>query len=270
MEITFKHRYKLLGLFFFSSLILASCKKSERTDNSNKPVVIGYLVPGQPITVKVYEQKGLSDTATYGAPIGGLQLKISDGNKTVALSETSTGVYAYNDVTFLATGKTYSLQFTYNGTNVTASTVMPGKPTGFTTTKTLINLPAGTTFTPGEEDSIAVTFRWKNLDSLNHVLVFKNEDSDPFKLKTQFNSQPNFTINPKKAEYYDVHQRTLDYLGIYDVILFRVNQEYIDALTTNANTTSQKLTDPPTNVTNGYGIFTAMQADTIKVQVTSY
>lgn len=84
------------------------------------------------------------------------------------------------------------------------------------------------------------------------------------------NSSVNFTINPKQAAAYDVTYRTFNYIGIYRVILYSVNKEYIDILTSNANTSSQQLTNPTTNVTNGYGIFTAMQADTIALTLTQY
>ena len=57
-------------------------------------------------------------------------------------------------------------------------------------------------------------------------------------------------------------QRTMKYYGNYKVILMRVNQEYINMLN-NSSTSSQNLTNAPTNVTNGLGIFTAMQADTL-------
>jgi hypothetical protein len=49
--------------------------------------------------------------------------------------------------------------------------------------------------------------------------------------------------------------------------LFRVNQEYINLLNNNTRTSSQDLTQIPTNIVNGFGIFTAMQADTLAVTI---
>lgn len=117
---------------------------------------------------------------------------------------------------------------------------------------------------------IAVVFQWYNPDSAYHVLVFKNDDTAPWNIHPNMNSQVNFTINVKKTDNYNFYYRTINYLGVYRAILYSVNKEYSDVLTSNANTSSQRLTEPPTNVNNGYGIFTAIQADTIKLTITQY
>ena len=64
---------------------------------------------GNAISVKLYQQKALTDTATYGAPITGQQLSISDGSSTVQLAETANGIYTYSNTAFLTAGKTYTL-----------------------------------------------------------------------------------------------------------------------------------------------------------------
>jgi hypothetical protein len=163
----------------------------------------------------------------------------------------------------LSSGKTYTLTFTYMGAAVTAVTTLPAKPTGYTTSRTTINMPLVTTRDPGGEDSIAVKLKWNNPDSLYHVIVFKNDDNSPYNLRPQMNGLVNFTINAKTADHYDVYYRTFNYLGVYRAILYSVNKDYTDILASNANTTSQKLSDPPGNITNGFGIFTGMRADTI-------
>lgn len=269
MEIRYKQSsflIILIGAFLFSS-----CKKADTASNvANWPVVISYLTPGQPISVKVYQQKDISDTTTYGPLIPGLKLTVSDGSKNVTLTETATGTYTYSDATFLTVGKTYTLQFTYNNLPVSASSLMPAKPTNYTATRTSINLPLAITNGPTATNAVAVTFKWDNPDSLYHVLVFKNDDANPYNIHPNRNSQINFTLNAKQAAAYDVYYSTLNYIGVYRAILYSVHQDYINLLTSNANSTSQKLTNPPSNVTNGYGIFTAMQADTIALTLTQY
>jgi hypothetical protein len=269
MEIKYKNLYYVVVLI--SALAFTACKKTDSTvSNADLPVVISYLMPGQPISVKVYQQKDIADTSTYGPLVSGLKLTVSDGSKTVNLTETATGTYTNNDLTFLTAGKTYSLAFTYNNIPVTASSLMPAKPTNYTASRTLINLPLAIQNGPTATDAVAVTFKWDNPDSLYHVLVFKNDDANPYNIHPNRNSQVNFTLNAKQAAAYDVYYSTLNYIGIYRVILYSVNKDYIDLLTSNANSTSQQLTNPPTNITNGYGVFTAMQADTIALTLTQY
>jgi hypothetical protein len=268
MEI--KYKQSLLMLVIISVFLTSSCKKNQAVSIFDEPVVIGYITPGQPISVKVYQQKNISDTATYGSAITGLKLSITDGSKNVNLTETAAGTYTYSDLSYLTVGKTYTLQFTYNNAQVTAHTVMPGKPTNYTSTATLINLPLAVQTGLGSTDPIAVTFRWDNPDSLYHVLAFKNDDPNAFNIHPNRNSQLNFTLNAKQTNGCDVNYSMLNYIGVYRAILYRVNKEYMDILTSNANSTSQNLTNPPGNITNGYGIFTAIQADTITLHLTQY
>lgn len=248
--------------YFLIALItvFSACKKDSSTGIADRPVVEAYLLYGRPISVKVYQQKAFSDTATYGPLIAGLKLQVSDGSQTVDLSETTTGTYTYSDSKFLQTGKTYSLQFTYNGIAISASTVMPQPTLGYNASLTKLSVPNERR---DIADTIAVTYKWNNPDSLYHVLAFKNDEVNPYFIGGGFNSPANFTINTTTTEVYHAKYRQFNYVGTYKVILFTVNQEYIKMLTSNTNTSAQKIDNPPGNITNGYGIFTGMQADTI-------
>ncbi|MBE9583415.1 DUF4249 family protein [Mucilaginibacter sp. JRF] len=261
----FKHIYA----FILLAVALFGCKKEDNTVVANRAVVVAYLMPGQAPSVKIYQQKAFDDTASYGALVSGLKLTLSNGTDSVSLKETTTGTYTYSDAAYIQTGKTYGLTFSYNNETVTATTTVPVKTTGFTASATTIVVPVDDDFpSAGTTDSVAVVYRWNNPDSLYHVLVFKNDELYPFILDgRRGNAQANFTINGKQAAGYDLYYRTLNYKGTYKVILFTVNKEYNDVLSSNANTSSQQLTNPPGNITNGYGIFTAMQADTIQLTV---
>jgi hypothetical protein len=257
---------RILYSLLFISTILSSCKKDGRATVAERPVIISYLVIGHPVKVNIYEQKAFSDTAAYGARIGGLQLQVSDGTQTVALTEITSGSYTYADSTFLQAGKTYTLQFTYKNKVVSASSLMPAFTTGYAASRSNFAIRVGVT--PLESDSTAVRFTWNNPDSLYHVLVFKYDEANTY-ANGNGNLPSNFTINAKQADSYDVPYRPFRYAGQYNAILYTINKEYSDILTTNTNTNSQQLNNPPGNITNGYGIFTAMQADTIRLSLTN-
>lgn len=244
---------------------LSACRK-EAVDNSTLPVVVSYLIPGQPISVKVYQQKDITDTAVYGPLITGLKLSLSDGISTYALSESATGTYTYANNAILSTGKTYKLSFTYNGKTVSASTTMPAKPTGYGTDYNYVY--AGTLSVPGVTEVPAFTLHWNNPDSLYHVVIFKNDDTGPPSVSGRgLNAPINFTIDAKTAASLPVYSRSFNYYGTYRAILYSVDKAYSDVLKSNANTTSQQLTDPPTNIVNGYGIFASAQTDTLAITV---
>src|ERR1700753_2897622 len=96
-----------LIIVFAIVLLFTACKKDTSNTGVNMPVVSAYLIPGHELTVHVYYQKALSDTAKYGTPITGLQLYVSNGSNNELLTETTKGIYTYSDLNFIETGKTY-------------------------------------------------------------------------------------------------------------------------------------------------------------------
>jgi hypothetical protein len=265
MEIRMKN-IKIIVFCFVLAIAVSACKKDNTALSVNLPVVEAYLFAGQPLTVKLYQQKDVTDTAKYGAKITGLQVSVSDGSQTVTLTESSAGVYTYADAKFLVAGKTYSLKFNYLTYAVSATTTMPAKPENFATQHDVITID-GLTGANNKTDTLN-RFTWTNPDSLNHVLVFNNLDNEDFPVGGFGNRSANFIVNTDRAAAYDLTQRPFSYYGHYQVVLMRVNQEYIDLLKSNtANSTSSSLVNQPTNVNNGFGIFTAMQADTLKFNV---
>jgi len=252
----------------FSSLVLllflaAACKKDSATDYSALPVVEAYLLPNNAVEVKVSLQKALVDTNAYGVPISGLTLNISDGSTTRVLSEDKSGHYVLSDASFVKASGTYSLSFTYNDLPVSASTVVPGKPSGTSISADTVVIP---TMTFGTEPTafIPVTVSWSNPAADNHIVVFRYKETWKSLISNRFNSDTTTSVelNAVKASSFELTERSFKYYGRYQVIVMRVNQEYLDMLN-NSTKSSQNLTNAPTNVTNGLGIFTAMQADTL-------
>jgi hypothetical protein len=244
---------------------LVGCKK-DNTTSASLPVVEAYLYAGHPIKVKLYQQKSLTDTAKYGAAITGQQILISDGSHQVQLTESAKGTYTYIDSSFLVTGRTYTLSFNYQSRQVSAKTVMPFKPTSFATQHDSVHYTHAST--PSAQADTLNKFTWDNPDSLNHVLVFDNTDDSFFPVNGNFvrNGASNiFSVSTERKSVYYVVNNSFPYYGHYQVVLLSVNQEYIDLLKSNAlGSNSQNLLNIPTNVTNGLGIFTAMQSDTLK------
>lgn len=251
----------------FTALFLFSCKKEGSLDNDySRPVVEGYLVPGKSVLVKVYYQKYLDDTISLGFPVTDLKLKISDGSKTVELTEATDGNYVYGDTTFIAENKHYSLSFDYNNKVISSETTVPDKPTGFVTSDSLQQVPVmdfGTT----PATFVPITLSWNNNVGGHYMLLLKNTETS----RTSTNPRNNGSYRDAEVilgqvSSFQTQQMTFNYLGNYQVVLFHINKEYSDALNNNGGS-SLNLTNPYTNIVNGLGIFTAMQADTLKLRV---
>jgi uncharacterized protein DUF4249 len=270
MEIKIR-RLVALGLLILLYTCFYSCKKDDQSAIS-LPVVQAYLFAGHPITVRLYQQKSLTDTAKYGAPITGQKLYISDGSNRVSLTETAKGVYTYADSTFLVTGKTYSLSFQYLNKPVSAQTLVPQKALHFATRYGVVNYVNGTA--PAQKPDTLNSFTWDNPDSLNHVIVFNDPDGNIFPLAgggRSFGQQSvsnAFEYDTQRSSVFYVVSNSFPYYGNYQVVLLSVNKEYIDLLKSNTiGANSQNLFNTPTNVVNGIGIFTALQADTLSFSI---
>ena len=264
-----KNTFKQIS-FFSAALLLfmaAACKKDSTTDIAALPVVEAYLLPGNKVEVKVSLQKALVDTNAYGLPISGLTLTVSDGTTTKTLTESKTGDYTLNDLTFVKSSGTYSLSFTYNNLKVTATTKVPTKPANITLSSDTLEIPISN-FDGTDEIFVPVYATWSNPNSDYHVLVFKNQDSFKTLISSRFNTDTvsSVELNTVQLAKYELAQNTFRYYGYYKVILMRVNVEYINMLNSSTRSATN-LTNAPTNVTNGLGIFTAMQADTLATQL---
>lgn len=256
-------KYATVALTFFGAIFLSACQKDSLDSKSTSlPVIESYLVVGQPISVKLYQQKDLADTSEYGTPITGLTVYLFDGTQKHQLTESAKGTYTYADQSILSTGKTYTLQFDYGGSPVSAQTTMPAKPQNFASQYDGVTLASGGNG-PGSQSTVLNVFTWSNPDSLYHVLSFKSA-SAMTPVNSFGSSRPiNVTVNADKAAQYNMTSSTVSYIGSYNVILFTVNQDYINLISNSTRTSSQNLTQVPTNIVNGFGIFTAMQADTL-------
>jgi len=273
MEITYtklKSYTKLILLILFLFASILSCKKGDATADYERPVVEGYLLPGQPITVKVYYQKYLEDTTSYGRPITNLQLKISNGSNTVTLTEVKDGVYQYADGSFIKENGTYSLNFLCFSKEISATTTIPSKPKNFVASRTEQEVPVFS-FGSTADPFIPIQFNWTN-PSLNdyYLISVQCAESYPIKLNTRRPGN-NYSVNSEsivgQANTFNTSQELFSYFGSHNVLLFHINKEYYDLLTVSSNVNSLNLTNPATNVTNGLGIFTGLRADTLHINV---
>ena len=261
-------KYPAVFLILISlGLLLSSCEKDSTTvSDKERPVVEAYLIPGNTVQVKVYYQKYLEDTISYGYPITGLKLHISDGSTTISPVETSPGVYIYSNTSFIKDGKTYKMDFAYNGSTVTAETSVPSKPAGFKASAIKQYVP-GFSIGSAPKSFTPVTFSWNNPNSDYFLMVFRDTTTSPNPLNSgNTTAYKDIETILGQTSSYQTNAMTFTYLGNYLVLLYHINKEYSDALNSSGGT-SLNLTNPATNVVNGLGIFTAMRADTVGLLV---
>jgi hypothetical protein len=269
------HRYILLSAFV---LALSACEKAKlnsSTDSLNRAVVESYLQPGAVPVVLVKKQIPYGTNDSIQAPVTGLSLRIEavGSGQSYTLVHTDTSAYAGSGWQPVA-GETYRLSFLYNGSMITAETVIPSKPQDFKASASSIkgfnfgNFNPGSGSPPTFPDPIDLT--WTAVSGDYYLVVVENAEASPTLISTDtsgFNPARAFRSQPGQTNTYSLQALSFKYYGKHNVILYHLNAEYA-ALYTSSGTNSTNLTTPYTNVNGGLGIFTGVNADTLRVTVT--
>jgi len=255
--------------------LLSACEKTALTDGSEsvaRPVVEAYLQPGQNPALKITRQIPFGSSDTVALPVKNLSVVIESGDFAYSLAFSGDTIYVGDGSWQPEAGKTYLLKFTYEGSEVTAETLVPEKPSGFTASASSIEIPSfdigsGGGF-PTFPDPIELS--WQAVPNAYYLVVVENIESDPEAIfdipDGDDRPRPTFRSEPEQANSYEIGFQNFQYYGTHRVILYRLNAEYAALYDDNGNS-SQNLTTPFTNVIGGLGIFTGMNADTLMVEV---
>lgn len=256
--------------------IVACSEYSYNPEEIDEVVVFGCLVADSRV-----ENIRLTMLAPYGGdtqasdPVSDAAISIDDGtSRWELISSDDSGHYHCPDTT-LATqaGKTYTITIEHSNKNITASTVVPERPTGLSLSESVLYIDTALTMQERMEqmregeDASGITLSFANPLSLLHYVTIENVDPAPVDIP--MDSLPGgmfrgarFLSAPFSADTYVITYMNLTQFGKHKIVLYRVNQEYAD-LYDFREQDSRSLNEPKTNVTNGLGIFTAVNCDSI-------
>jgi hypothetical protein len=277
-----------LTLMLALQYILLSCTVTNTVINpGDKPIIEAYLAPNHKVSMKVYTEIPYSETSEGKSEvIDGLTIKItgSDG-KNFILKSVGGGIYESGSTELVGSvNSTYTMSFEYNGRTVSASTVIPEKPSNYKIDKTEISRTqidlssggfpggggGGGPFGGGGETNNSVELTWSNPNKAYYFVAAQNTETSPVAvlIPPAGSTFPSFRFNeqPSTGVSQLLRSQSFQYFGNYDIILYRVNTEYA-ALYQSAGTTSQNLSTPPSSISNGLGIFSGINADTLKFVV---
>lgn len=260
--------FKAITFAIFICIAGASCTKENDTVPDPLAVVESYLAPGKPITVNVTREILYGSTDTL-MPVSGLQVQVIHSGQVEMLSETMPGKYESLHANVVS-GDTYRLSFLYNGREISAETKVPPSPGLVTATATQMVVPQ---IGPGMQIPDPIVFRWQNPEQAYHLMVVKNIETNPqpitFNLGDKIIEKPApvFRLPPIKAGQQQLALGRFSYYGRHAVILYRIQPEYAALYEDNSNHSGSIVT-AASNIENGLGIFTAVNAaDTLWVNV---
>lgn len=258
---------------FTVAFIFNACKKNEISEFTDSPIIESYLLPGDYANVKISRQLPFSSDVSYSSEdIDNLLVQVTLNNTIYTMQPIGDGKYIDSSLV-VSENDNYNLSFQFNLKNVTAYTYVPGKPADITQSATSITIerfdttsgpPSGGITMP---DPIEIT--WSNPDNSYYLIVIENieETLDPIR-DFGDNAPPGnfFRKQPGNNSSEEIRSMEFQYYGTHRIIIYHVLPDYA-ALYDENSTSSQNLTNPSTSITNGYGIFTGLNSDTLWVEV---
>jgi hypothetical protein len=265
----------ILSLFILSALIY-SCVDRNNMEFSDIPIVEGYLRPGDYMRLSVSRQIPFSSNVTYSSDdINALKITITNNNIDHLFTPLGGGKYIDSSLVVSA-GERYDLSFTFNSKTVSAYTTIPSKPARFAESDTSISvMRMDSTSTPTAgggmwERPTPIDLTWDNDDNSYYIVVVENMEAvlDPVR---DFGTADSITFGrfnkaPTTASGLEMRAQEFTYFGRHRLILYHVMPDYA-SLYDRTTASSQNLTNPSTSITNGYGIFTGLNADTLFMTV---
>jgi hypothetical protein len=250
--------------------LLLSCSKDNGALMSDLPVVESYLQPGSVVTVKISRKTPTDATSTLPAiDLDHLEVGLFYAGIRYPLVPMGEGVYSDTiGLIQVRPDSSYYLQFTWEESLVSSSTIIPSKPSGESQSDTSISMyqwdpddpPAGQHPDP-------VTISFTNDDDSYYLATIECMESDPvpvFKDTTYVNDL--FSSRPTTDDFININPMSIRYFGRNRIILYHINPEY-SAFFMRQMSTSQNYQEPPTNIVNGLGIFTGINPDTLYLNV---
>ena len=266
---------KIPGYILLPVLMLACNKVPEPTFDNY--VVEAYLFTGERVKeVTVKTLVPLSEPEGESKIIDFASVVISKDGDVFPLSfNPGTEKYEYpdNSLEVLPTDE-LNIEVTVNSRTATATTLVPTAPTIVQISKEQMVIPeikSGADFLTGDPLADAeLTVHWSNPQEELHytVIEFRGDSLDPILppdvQEVVDNILEDFAIItvPDKDTVLTVNGALLPSYGLYVVKVYKVNQEYADLYQSIAQD-SRDLNEPPSNIINARGIFSAFASDSV-------
>ena len=266
------------SIFYFLALwvLLTSCT-DENLNNiaANQFVVEAFLYAGEPISdIRIKSTFPLVDETDTSVPINDATVILIKGNNRYSLVPSgSEGYYHYpnNDLN-VETGDIFQLEVTYKEIKATAQTIVPTPTQGLRLSQDSIRVPQ-LPFSLGREAIVeairnfmvgsSIIATWDNPnDELYFMIVESLSDKiDPIFPQQVLDALTSFRFvsEPTDDNSLTFLAGSLVSFGQYRVRVYHINQEYA-ALYENRTQDSRDLNEPPSNVKNALGVFSAFNS----------
>jgi len=249
---------------------------------ANQFVVEAFLYAGEPIDdIRIKSTFALSEVEDISVPINDADVTlIKNGQRFPLVPSGSDGFYNYpGDDLQVETNNVFQLEVIHNGIAANAETVVPRPTAGLRISEDTLEVPP-LPFADGRE-AIAATIRefvegssieasWDNPEGELHFMVVEavKDTLDPIFISqvVELLSRFRFVSEPTDGGRLSFLGGSVESFGTYSVRVYRINREYA-ALYENRNQDSRDLNEPPSNVQNALGVFSAFNSQEVFFEV---
>ncbi|MFY0653715.1 MAG: DUF4249 family protein [Cyclobacteriaceae bacterium] len=279
-----------LYILIISLFGVVSCTDDAVELEEDRFVVEAFLFANEPVSgIRVKGIIPLNDPDSVAPLITEARvLLMKDGNNyELSVNEDDEYEYTGNDLT-VSTGDIFDIEVTYGDITATASTVVPAPTTGLQISESEILLPEIVLPTPGGGGgfggggatavreaimsilSNSLIVEWDNPNQELYFMVVENlvDELDPIFPDRIANRLRRFRFvsEPTNENFMEFSLANLETFGQHVIKVYHVNQEYAD-LYENLNQDSRDLNEPPSNIKNGLGVFSAFNSQNVYFDV---
>lgn len=261
--------------------VLLGCGELDRP-NTNQFVVEGFVTADFQVNdIKIKETVGLADEV-IDIPIDDALVRLATAEQEVLLDYNPI-TQKYEDTSgefLIEVGQTLDIEIVLDGTVASSTSTVPEKPTGLSLTKTELIVPT-LGFNFGLREQIAdlfenetSTFSWEGQPGRSYYVVIETQEEtiEPI-LPSQIPEESlellssfRFISEPSEATSFEIISIALETYGRHVAKVYSVNEEYVELFNSDTQD-SRDLNEPPSNIQNGLGIFSAFAVDSLEFVV---
>jgi len=259
-----------------AAALMAGCGDDNPVASSQELLVVtGYLYAGEPVIEVTVAVTLPLDADSMAAPaVNDARVSlVRDGTRyDLELAPGDSGLYRYaGDDLVPAAGDRIELQVERGGLRVTATTDVPPPPRRVAASATYLEVEADTLFMPGfgrfnDDDGEALTVSWEVEDGAYYMVTVESVEADADSVESLFpRPAGSFGSQVMRDGSTAIQARSILFYGLHEVRVYRANEEYAELSAFRVQNLND-LAEPPTNIENGLGIFTAFNSAAVQFE----